>query len=246
MVSEPAHLFSSLIQPQILMQLGATPAIIPDLMATVSMPEVATRRGQRTGPFLPQRRLLFDVKTTHAGHGMYLTPRAREEYQGAVGERAHRVAAEYRSHAQELDRQHSPPGTTPIEDRLGTFSTVRSLVFGAHGDASGDVYSLLTSVARRRAQQQWRALGARSEREAHGAIMGGLRRFVGVASMREFARHRLRRLPLVGVPRAMLDERRQALRGGRRVVVQGRAERPFSAREFYAFQAHAAIGLMQG
>lgn len=64
--------------------------------------------------------------------------------------------------------------------------------------------------------------------------------------MREFARHRLRRLPLVGVPRATLDERRQALRGGRRVVVQGRAERPFSVREFYAFQAHAAIGLMQG
>ena len=102
------------------------------------------------------------------------------------------------------------------------------------------------SVARRRAQRQWRALGARSEREAYGAIIAGLRRFVGVASMREFARHRLRRLPLVGVPRAVIDDRRQALRGGRMVVVHGRAERPFSAQDFYAFQAHAAIGLMQG
>ena len=154
------------------------PAIIPDLTATVSMPAVATARGQRVGQFLPERRLLFDVKTTHAGHGMYLTPRARDEQLGAVGERAHRVAAEYRDHARQLDRQHSPPGTTPIQDRLGSFSTVRSLVFGAHGDASQDVESLLVSVARRRAQRQWRALGARSEREAYGAIIAGLRRFV--------------------------------------------------------------------
>ncbi len=87
-VSEPAHIFDALIQPHILMRQGATPAIIPDLMASVSMPAVATARGQRVGQFLPARRLLFDVKTTHAGHGMYLTPRARDEQLGAVGERA--------------------------------------------------------------------------------------------------------------------------------------------------------------
>ena len=158
--------------------------------------------------------------------------------------RAHQVQGEYVSHAQRLDQQHSPAGTTPIEDRLRSFSTVRSLVFGAHGDASRDVYDLLVAVARRRARRQWRALGARSESEAYGAIVAGLRRFVGVASMREFARHRLRRLPLVGVPRATVDARRQALRGGRMVVVQGQAERPFAAQDFYAFQAHAAIGLV--
>ena len=46
-----------------------------------------------------------------------------------------------------------------------------------------------------------------------------------------------------GVPRALLDARRQALRGGRMVVMEGRAERLFTARDFYAAQAHAIIGL---
>jgi len=87
------------------------------------------------------------------------------------------------------------------------------LVFGAHGDASRDVELVLTEVARLRAHREWRALGGRTEAEAYGAIVAGLRRFVGVASMREFARHRLHRLPLVGVPRAVIDARRQALQG---------------------------------
>ena len=100
------------------------------------------------------------------------------------------------------------------------------------------------AVARLRARREWRALGARTEAEAYGAIVAGLRRFVGVASMREFARHRLRRLPLVGVPRAVIDARRQALQGGRLAVVQGGAERPFAAQDFYASQAHAAAGLV--
>ena len=42
---------------------------------------------------------------------------------------------------------------------------------------------------------------------------------------------------------ALLDARRQALRGGRMVVMEGQAERPFAAQDFYAAQAHAAIGL---
>ena len=75
-------------------------------------------------------------------------------------------------------------------------------------------------------------------------ILRGLRRFVGVSIAREFARHRLRRVPLVGVPRALLDARRQALRGGRMVVMEGRGERGFTARDFYAAQAHSAIGLV--
>ena len=67
---------------------------------------------------------------------------------------------------------------------------------------------------------------------------------MNVEGMREFARHRLRRLPFVGVPRAVIDARRQALQGGRLAVVQGGAERPFAAQDFYASQAHAAAGLV--
>ena len=161
-----------------------------------------------------------------------------------MAHRASQVWTEYQAHARRLDREHSPAGTTPIAARLASFSPTRALVFGAHGDASQDVESALVAVARLRARREWRALGARTEAEAYGAIVAGLRRFVGVASMREFARHRLRRLPLVGVPRAVIDARRQALQGGRLAVVQGGAERPFAAQDFYAFQAHAAAGLI--
>ena len=105
---------------------------------------------------------------------------------------------------------------------------------------------MIQACAQRRAQREWRALGARSQAEAYGVIVGGLRRFVGVSIAREFARHRLRRVPLVGVPRALLDARRQALRGGRMVVMEGSGERErrFTAQDFYAAQAHSAIGLM--
>ena len=37
-----------------------------------------------------------------------------------------------------------------------------------------------------------------------------------------------------------------ALRGGRMVVMEGQAERPFSAHDFYAYQAHIAVGLGGG
>ena len=137
----------------------------------------------------------------------------------------------------------APSGSCPILDRLESFSPTRALVFGSRGDTSRDVDLVLQACAQSRARREWRALGARSQGEAYGVILGGLRRFVGVSIAREFARHRLRRLPLVGVPRALLDARRQALRGGRMVVMEGRAERPFATQDFYAAQAHAAIGL---
>ena len=143
-----------------------------------------------------------------------------------------------------LDVAHSPAGTSPILDRLESFSPTRALVFGSRGDTSPDVDLVIQACAQRRAQREWRALGARSQAEAYGVIVGGLRRFVGVSIAREFARHRLRRVPLVGVPRALLDARRQALRGGRMVVMEGRGERRFTAQDFYAAQAHSAIGLM--
>ena len=55
-----------------------------------------------------------------------------------------------------------------------------------------------------RSHRVWRRWGARCESEARGMVMASLRRRVGVFAAREFARHRLRRIPLVGVPRAAL------------------------------------------
>ena len=66
-------------------------------------------------------------------------------------------------------------------------------------------------------------------------ITASLRRRVGVFAAREFARHRLRRIPLVGVPRGALDARRAALaaQAGARFF-QGRQ---VSAQDFFAVQA---------
>ena len=68
-----------------------------------------------------------------------------------------------------------------------------------------------------------------------------MRRRLGVFVCREFARHRLRRIPLVGVPRALLDARRRQLTVagltrfhlGRRAVV---------AQDFFAQQALGGHG----
>ena len=72
-------------------------------------------------------------------------------------------------------------------------------------------------------------------------VVRGMRRWVGVATGREFARHRLHRLPLVGVPRRVLDERRRALQGGRMVLAAERQQPYVAAQDFHAYQAHAAL-----
>ena len=238
---EVARLFHQFIDPQVLMQQGSTPRIQPDLMATVGLPAVQHERRRRMGRALPARRLLFDVKTAFAGHGDYLTTRAREDQAGAVAHRAAAVQTEYRAHARRLDAEHSPQGATPICDALETYTPVRALVFGSYAEASLDVHALVEAVARERARRQWRRMGARSEAEAYGGIVAGLRRYVGVVVSREFARHRIHRLPLVGVPRGVIDERRQRLQGGRAGLAVDREHVLFEARDFHAYQAHRAV-----
>ena len=57
--SEPGDIFASLIDPRVLARPGQSPAIRPDLQATLSMPAAVTARGQRARQPLPARRLLF-------------------------------------------------------------------------------------------------------------------------------------------------------------------------------------------
>ena len=71
--------------------------------------------------------------------------------------------------------------------------------------------------------------------EARSFYVARLRRRMGVAAVREFARHRLRRVPYVGVPRAVVEQRmqREALRN--RMAGDPLAEPPYA--DFFAFQA---------
>ena len=63
--------------------------------------------------------------------------------------------------------------------------------------------------ATRLARRHWRSMGARTESEARSFYVARLRRRMGVAAVREFARRRLRRMPYVGVPRAVVEQRMQ-------------------------------------
>ena len=81
-----------------------------------------------------------------------------------------------------------------------------------------------------RARSQWARMGARTQAEARAFFMASYRRRMGVAVVREMARHRLRRVPLIGVPRAAVVTRRQ-----RGVGVHGV---PVALSDFYAFQAY--------
>ena len=99
-----------------------------------------------------------------------------------------------------------------------------------------------------RASASWRLLGARSQQEALSYFTAATRRVVGVRVLRERARHRLRRLSQVGVPRGRVEEwaRRErqgfgsgGLMGG---VLDASVVRDHSlqAHHFYAYQVHAA------
>ena len=157
---------------------------------------------------------------------------------GAVRMRAHEVHGEYRSHAHRLDREHSPAGTTPIYDRFVALGDTRGLAFGAYGEASGDAHHLISHAADVAARDVWQAYGARCESEVRGFLMQRLRRRVGVLLVRENARHRLRRLPVIGVPRVVLERRQQHGRlGGRHGLRQPGRLGGLGIDDFYRYQA---------
>ena len=158
-----------------------------------------------------------------------------------MNERAHRVIGEYRRHAEKLD---NTPGVTPgVKTRLESFTPVRGVVAGQFGECSDDVHSLIDVCADAIAAKEWRALGARSAKEARGFIVAKLRRRIGLVVVREMARHRLKRVPLIGVPREALSPLARFLRAGAR---PGNADEPldrppaFVPEDFFAFQAHTA------
>ena len=92
-------------------------------------------------------------------------------------------------------------------------------------------------MARRRARAQWRRYGARSEAEAYGFFVASLRRMLGVFVAREFARHRLRRLPFVGMTRAAFDAYQ------RRPTPQAHDRPQIVMHDFFSHQVHAALGM---
>ena len=94
-------------------------------------------------------------------------------------------------------------------------------------------------AARALARKHWRLQGARSEKEARGFWTVRCRQRLGVACARAFARCRLSRLQLVGVPRAVLEARpRRGAHGAAAHVGVAHAE---DLHAFMAYQAHMLV-----
>ena len=103
---------------------------------------------------------------------------------------------------------------------------MRALVFGQYAEASADVHALLRVAAEGMAQREWKRLGARSYAEARAFYISSLRRQMGIAVAREMARHRLRRVPMIGVPREVLLRRRALGQVGNGGLQLGPADAP--------------------
>eukprot|EP00966_Prymnesium_polylepis_P050822 1176819-Prymnesium_polylepis.1 len=151
---------------------------------------------------------LFDVKTIHAGGGTYLSAAARTHRCGAVAQRARSVDTDYQRKARHLDaepavRRHNGGSTTAVLGTLRALGNVRALVFGQYGEASADVHSLLRAAAKSAAASAGRQSGAPSGALSRltALFAAQLRRAWGVTAVREMARHRLARIPLIGATR---------------------------------------------
>jgi hypothetical protein len=147
----------------------------------------------------------------------------------------------YLRHARDLDSRYHPQGGRPIEARLGTFGKVRGFIFGAYGEASTDVHDLLSQAARRMADNTWEAAGAIGPNEMYAFYMQQMRKRIGMASVLAMARHRLNRVPAIGVPRQAIEQHMQRARA----QVRGRDVSSSDLTEFYAFQVNYQSGVTE-
>ena len=188
--TEPRRLFMHVL-PQDPRARFANLGIIPDARFRINMEPSASR--SRT------QDVLFDVKTISAGGPTY-APRFRMAG-GAVAERARQVPGAYVTAARRLDALHHgtvAPAVGPVLTALRAYPPVRALVFGAYGEASSDVHTLLRVAATGAASRNWAKMGARSAAEALGIFSSSLRRRWGLVAVREYARLRLNRVCYVG------------------------------------------------
>jgi hypothetical protein len=151
-----------------------------------------------------------DIKIIHARGPSYRATRLRSGRCGAVEHHAKAVDPEYRLKARKLDelpetRRHKGGSTSAVAGTLRALGKVRGLVFGQYGEASEDVdvHALLRAAAKAATLSDGRQQGTHTGITPRLAALfaSQLRRAWGVAVVREMARQRLVRLPLIGDPR---------------------------------------------
>ena len=130
-----------------------------------------------------------------------------------------------------------------VSAALQQYGRVRALVFGQYGEASTDVHELLDITVDRATRDSWRFLGARSQAEARSYFTSTLRRAWGVATVREFARHRVSRLCFIG---AVRGQGAQAVRARSQGMLASWAARSPAAFSAFAGRASGALSARRG
>ena len=126
--------------------------------------------------------------------------------------RARALNGEYLSKAREVDRQFGGvlAGTVgPVQRKLESFGEVKGLVFGAFGEGSEDVHSLVQSLASCRAKTVALQRGRECGEGELGVIVGEIRRRVSVAAVKAQADCLLNRMSSIGQGAVAAGKRRQ-------------------------------------
>ena len=160
-------------------------------------------------PGTPPEEYLLELKVAHLCATWY---RPSDDHDAAVTgatcaavkRRADSVPREYVAKAQGADQTYcgTQPGTVgPIEQRLRLWERVVPLVFGAFGETSEGVETLIHALAEAGAERHWRRMKAKKKEHAKGALAWLLRRRWGMMAIRENARLTLDRLSYAGATR---------------------------------------------
>ena len=135
----------------------------------------------------------------------------------AVDKRASTLSREYQNHAKSIDQVYGevPRGVVgPVEARLLSFPPLRGWVFGAWGEASEDIHSLVHDLASARQKHQHLLDGRRggwsrlSEEGELALLTGQIRRSLSLEAVRNQARCLLGRLSGLGAGAAAAAKRR--------------------------------------
>ena len=152
-----------------------------------------------------------------------------------VDRRADGLTDEYCKTAREVDWRHcgtprpppAQPGAAlpprqigPVETRLNSFGQVKGWVFGAWGEASQDVHSLVQTLAEARVRRASTQPGNRSLFKSEAAQLAGevafLRRRLSLTAVQSQARLLLDRLQLLGDGSREAGRRRDRAQEARR------------------------------
>ena len=155
---------------------------------------------------------LADVKTFSFSNTWYSRARFVDGRRGdAVRYRADCVHRDSVAKLRRLDTIGGVRGVGPASQRLQSFGRVHGWAFGAFGEASPDVHSLLDALTRQGAASKFRDLGVDTPLLARPHIKQRCCRELGIAVVRSAALHKLHALAaaIMGVTAASQQSRRR-------------------------------------